>query len=423
MELTSTARDGTGMAATALADAFHRVRRATVALVAGLSPEDLAAQSMPDASPGKWHLAHTSWFFDTVVLGALPGRSPLRPDWQLLFNSYYEALGPRHPRPQRGLLTRPALDEVLAYRREVDDVVAEALARGQLAPAALALLVLGIEHEQQHQELLVTDLKHLFSQHPLKPAWRPAPPDAAAATTPACRWLEFADAGAREIGASDTGFAFDNERPRHRHWLAPFAIASRPVCNADYAEFIADGGYDEPRWWLSDGWAAVQAGQWHAPAYWQRDGHDWQVFGVHGLRPLDPAEPACHLSHFEADAYARWAGARLPTEFEWEHALGAREWRGEFADSGRLHPGRLEVECSGGHAWEWTSSAYLPYPGFRPLPGAAGEYNGKFMSGQMVLRGASCATPRRHARGSYRNFFAPPARWQFSGLRLARDLP
>lgn len=421
MELTRTRQEASSGEGCALHDGFRSVRAATLSLVAGLGPEDLGAQSMADASPGKWHLAHTTWFLDAVVLGAAPGCRPIRPEWHVLFNSYYEALGPRHPRPQRGLLTRPTLEQVLAYRREVDDAVATALVADRLPPAALALLELGIEHEQQHQELLVTDLKHLFAQNPLRPALRPREPRANAAT-PACRWLEFPDEGAVEIGAPASGFAFDNERPRHRHWLRPFAIASRPVTNADFAEFVADGGYLDPRWWLSDGWATVQSERWEAPLYWQRDGDGWLAFTAQGLLPLAPAEPACHLSHYEADAYARWAGARLPTEFEWEHALGTKPWTGGFADAGLLHPGELAAESVGGDVWEWTSSAYLPYPGFVPLAGAAGEYNGKFMSGQLVLRGASCATPRRHARASYRNFFPPAARWQFSGLRLARDL-
>ena len=415
-----------------IAARFAAVRDATLALVHGLDAEDLCAQSMPDASPGKWHLGHTTWFFEVMVLQAHAGIEPLHPQWLYLFNSYYEALGARQPRPRRGLLTRPPLAAVLAYRRTVEERVLAFLA-GSPGAAALALVELGIHHEQQHQELLVTDVKHLLAQNPLRPAWRaPLPgttadaassgPGADAGGTPATGWIQRAEGGTVEIGAPATGFAYDNERPRHRVWLEPFALADRPVSCGEYLGFIEAGGYRDPQWWLSDGWAAVQAEGWCAPLYWERDDDGrWWRFGAYGMVPVDPAEPVAHLSYYEADAYARFAGARLPTEAEWECI--ARE-RGIAADADGDRLDLQPIPGPGFHAqaWEWTASAYAPYPGFRPLAGAAGEYNGKFMSGQMVLRGGSCATPRDHLRVSYRNFFPPAARWQFSGLRLARDL-
>lgn len=410
-----------GLDAETLGDRFREVRAATLALAKGLSPEDLVAQSMPDASPGKWHLAHTTWFFEVMLLEPHAGVAPLRPDWLYLFNSYYEALGERHPRPQRGLLTRPSLDEVLAYRQQVEARVLDWLA-GTPSPEGLATLELGLNHEQQHQELFVTDFKHLLAQNPMALAWRPGA--IAAPGTPApMQWIERREGGTTEIGAEGDGFAFDNERPRHRVWLEPFALASRPLCIAEVLEFIAADGYRDPQWWLSDGWAVVQDQGWEAPLYWSRgeDG-EWTRYSVQGQRPLDPAEPAAHLSYYEADALARFLGARLPTEAEWETVAREQACAGGFTDSDRLEPAPCGETCFGGEVWEWTASAYAPYPGFRPLPGAAGEYNGKFMSGQMVLRGGSCATPRSHWRPSYRNFFPPSARWQFSGLRLARDL-
>jgi ergothioneine biosynthesis protein EgtB len=406
----------------ALAAAWRRVRASSEALTEGLSAEDQALQSMPDASPTKWQLGHTTWFFETLVLMPhLPGYRPPDERFARLFNSYYESLGPRHPRPQRGLLSRPSLDEVWAYRRHVDEAIEHLVADGGAATwqVAAPLLELGLHHEQQHQELMLTDLLHLFSLNPLAPAWRAAAPAQEQAATAPPRW-HGVDAGLVEVGHGGSGFAFDNEGPRHRVFLPPFELADRLVSNAEYQAFIDDGGYREPRWWLSDGWATVQAQGWSAPPYWRDDG---QQFTLHGLLPIDPAAPVAHLSGYEAAAYAAWAGARLPTEFEWE---AAAQVLGDDAQPTRYQldhvvpcqpaPGRLS-----GELWQWTSSAYAPYPGFRPLPGPAAEYNGKFMINQLVLRGGSCATPPGHARRTYRNFFPPAARWQFSGLRLARE--
>ena len=402
-------------AASALAARFRAVRERTLALVENLSAEDLTPQSMPDASPGKWHLGHTTWFFEVMLLQPELQIPALRPGWHTLLNSYYQALGERHPRPQRGLLTRPSLAQVLDYRHEVESRVLDLLASGSASPRALTMLELGLHHEQQHQELLVTDIKHLLFQNPLRPAWRnlPAPRCEAAASLD---WIEWAAAGAVEIGHDGRGFAFDNEGPRHRVWLEPFAMATRPVSNGEYLAFIDDGGYREPRLWLSDGWDALQREGWQAPLYWEQDDGHWRQFTVAGMRDIDPAEPVCHISHYEADAYARWADARLPGEAEWETLASAQPLGA--ADPERLHPA---AGSDFGEVWEWSASAYAAYPGFRPPPGAEGEYNGKFMSGQMVLRGASCATAPGHARPTYRNFFHPQARWQFSGLRLARN--
>ena len=393
---------------------YARVRAHSVALAASLSAEDQCAQSMPDASPTKWHLAHTSWFFEAVVLAAhAPAWKPFDSRFFHLFNSYYESLGPRHPRPQRGMLTRPGLVEVHAYRVHVDAAMRRFIAEATPAEweAAAPLVELGLNHEQQHQELMLTDILHAFSCNPLLPAYQPqeAPALRLAAASSPLAWLAM-PGGIEQCGHAGKGFAFDNEMPRHSVLLAPYRIANRLVTCGEYEQFIADGGYGRPSLWLSDGWAAVQAGGWTAPLYWIPPGDarapadHWQVFGLHGLRPLDPAAPVSQLSFYEAAAYAEWAGARLPTEFEWEAAYGA---------------GGLSQMT--GHVWQWTRSSYDPYPGFRPLAGAVGEYNGKFMVGQVVLRGGSSATPAGHARPTYRNFFPPAARWQFSGLRLARD--
>lgn len=401
---------------------FQAVRAHSLALAAPLSAEDQCIQSMPDASPTKWHLAHTTWFFETVLLQPhATGYAAFDPRFHYLFNSYYEALGPRHPRPRRGLLTRPSLEEVHAYRAHVDEAVlalleAPASAGSTEWPTIEAIVTLGLHHEQQHQELIVTDILHALSCNPLLPAYRPAPASALrlASSAPEMRWLPR-EGGMVETGHAGQGFAFDNETPRHAALLRPHAIADRLVNCGDYAQFIADGGYERPGLWLSDGWAAVQAQGWRCPAYWlapddPRLHHQgatvgWQVFGLHGVRPLEPQAPVAQLSFYEAAAYAEWAGARLPTEFEWEAAHDA--------------PGISQMS---GHVWQWTRSSYDPYPGFRPLPGIAAEYNGKFMVGQLVLRGGSVATPAGHTRPSYRNFFPPAARWQFSGLRLAKDL-
>ncbi len=402
----------------ALADRFAEVRAHSLALAAPLSAEDQCVQSMPDASPTKWHLAHVSWFFETVVLRAhIADYAQFDARFAYLFNSYYEALGPRHPRPMRGLLTRPSVDEVLAYRAHVDAAVLQFIATADDEAWRLAepLLVLGLHHEQQHQELLLTDILHMLSCNPLLPAYAaPEAPTLRLATVPPpVRWMAQAERIV-EVGhgpEEDAGFAFDNEGPRHRRLLPSYEIADRLVNCADYAQFIADGGYRRPEFWLSDGWAAVQAQGWQAPPYWLAPGDPrapadhWQVFGLDGVRPLDPAAPVAQLSFYEAAAYAEWAGARLPTEFEWEAAHG--------------QPGLADMT---GKVWQWTRSAYEPYPGFKPMAGAVGEYNGKFMVGQIVLRGSSVATPAGHARSTYRNFFPPAARWQFSGIRLARDI-
>jgi ergothioneine biosynthesis protein EgtB len=407
-----------------LAACYRAVRAATEALAAPLSPEDCTAQSMPDASPVKWHLAHTSWFFETFVLeAAAPGYRPLDPAYRVLFNSYYHSVGAQHFRPERGLITRPGLAEVHAYRRHVDAHLLALLERGRLAPAQLALVELGLQHEQQHQELILTDLKHLLSRNPLLPAYRPRAPGPASAAPP-LTWHEQ-PAGLREIGHAGPGFAFDNEGPRHRVFVHAFALASRAVTNGEYLAFLADRGYERPELWLSDGWAAVQREGWRGPLYWTEQGGAWHRFTLAGLLPVAEAEPVTHVSAYEADAYARWAGARLPTEAEWEVVAADARVAGNFVESGRLEPapargGPAPAQLFG-DVWEWTASAYAPYPGYRPPPGALGEYNGKFMANQLVLRGGSCATPAAHIRASYRNFFHPDARWQWSGIRLARD--
>lgn len=398
----------------ALAERYAQIRLHSLDLAAALSAEDQCIQSMADASPTKWHLAHTSWFFEAVVLSPQAGNhQPFDARFSLLFNSYYESLGPRHPRPQRGLLTRPTVQEVHAFRAHVDEAVQRFIGEaGQEAwSAAAPLLELGLHHEQQHQELIATDIVHALSCNPLLPAWQPrgGPALRIASTAAPMRWLAQ-PGGVADIGHAGEGFAFDNESPRHRVLLQPYEIADRLVTCGEYARFMADGGYRESGLWLSDGWTAVQAQGWQAPAYWIAPGDprapadDWQVFGPAGVRHLDPAAPVSHLSLYEAAAYAQWAGARLPTEFEWEAAFGA--------------PGITQMT---GHAWQWTRSSYDPYPGFRTFHGAVSEYNGKFMVGQVVLRGSSAYTPSGHARATYRNFFPPAARWQCAGLRLARD--
>jgi ergothioneine biosynthesis protein EgtB len=400
---------------------FLQVRQRTLELCAGLSAEDLQLQSMPDASPGKWHLAHTSWFFEQFVLGRNPAYRPRDPAWHYLFNSYYQSVGPMHARPQRGLLSRPSLDEVRDYRCRIDDAVAALLDRGDDAELP-GLVELGLQHEQQHQELLLTDIKHALWCNPLQPAYR-AP--IAAATEANAMPLHFVAGreGIVEIGHRGEGFAFDNETPRHRALLQPHALANRLVTNAEYLAFVREGGYREPGLWLSDGWATLQREGWQHPLYWQDDLAS--EFTVAGVRALDPHEPVCHLSFYEAEAFARWAGARLPTEAEWESAAQGVAIDGNLQDTQRFQP-RAAGAGSGlqqlyGDVWEWTASPYVGYPGFRPLPGSLGEYNGKFMCGQWVLRGGSCATPRDHIRATYRNFFPPQARWQFAGLRLGQD--
>jgi ergothioneine biosynthesis protein EgtB len=415
-------------AATPLGVRYMAIRSRTESLCAPLAVEDYGVQSMPDASPTKWHLAHTSWFFETFILQRIAGYRPFHPQYALLFNSYYNAVGEQYPRPRRGLLSRPTVEEIYRYRTHVDGEIAALLA-GNGATGAKdlrAVLELGLQHEQQHQELILTDLKHLFWCNPLRPVYRPAG-EAGRPPLPAAGWMRF-PGGLCEIGHDGQGFAFDNETPRHRVFLEPFALASRLVTSGDFLAFIDDGGYQQPELWLADGWDTLQAQGWSAPLYWERHGAAWMVGTLSGLRALDPSEPVCHVSYYEADAFARWAGARLPLESEWEVAAAAVPIDGNFVERGRLHPAPLAQDARPGvpaqlfgDVWEWTQSPYVPYPGYRPPAGALGEYNAKFMSSQMVLRGGSCASPRAHLRPTYRNFFPPAARWQFSGLRLARD--
>ena len=410
---------------------FEAIRRESEALASRLTPEDQSIQSMPDVSPTKWHLAHTTWFFETFILSRFDSAYRVfDPAFHYLFNSYYEAEGPRHPRPQRGLLSRPSCADVAAYRDHVDagmarliDGAAEETWR-EIAP----LIELGCHHEQQHQELILMDIKHVFSMNPLLPAYQP-PRRRAAGVASSLDWVEFTG-GLIQIGHAGADFAFDNETPRHRVWLEPFRLATRPVSCGEFAAFIEAGGYREPDHWLSDGWATVRQQGWEAPLYWRSTDEGWRVFTLSGEKRLDPAEPVVHLSFYEADAYAKWAGKRLPTETEWETAATGLPLTGNLADSRRYHP---TVDGSGtsdaarlrqmiGDVWEWTATPYTPYPHFRPVSGAIGEYNGKFMSNQMVLRGGAAVTPANHIRATYRNFFPPSARWAFSGLRLAEDI-
>jgi ergothioneine biosynthesis protein EgtB len=416
-----------------LADRYKWVRQMSLDLAAPLSAEDCQVQSMADASPTKWHLAHITWFFETFLLEPYEkGFVPFNPSFRVLFNSYYQGVGERHPRPQRGLITRPTLDDVKRYRRNVDERVQALLATPAPDPVRDEIVTLGLHHEQQHQELLLTDIKHAFSYDPNARAYARRWPMTRVRPQP-MRWFRH-EGGLVEHGHDavlDGAFCFDNETPRHRTYIAPFEIASRPVSYREYLAFMEDGGYRRPELWLSMGWDWVQAGARHAPLYWREGEGTWLNHTLQGLVEIDPRTPVCHLSYFEADAYARWAGARLPTEAEWEFAARAlrQPQRGNFADRGSFHPlPHADFDSDGsepvqmyGDVWEWTQSSYAPYPGYRPLPGAVGEYNGKFMCNQYVLRGGSCATPPGHVRASYRNFFPPDAQWQFSGLRLARD--
>ncbi|QEL16627.1 ergothioneine biosynthesis protein EgtB [Limnoglobus roseus] len=406
-----------------LAARFRTVRAETERLCLPLAAEDYQLQSMPDCSPPKWHLAHTSWFFETFLLAErVAGFQPFHPRFNYLFNSYYDAVGKRWPRSARGLLSRPTVAEVYAYRRAVDEQMLAFIATtdDRTLAAVSPLMELGLNHEQQHQELLLTDLKHAFGLNPLRPAYAAALYERPNGNIPAVQW-EAHSPGVRQIGHAGGGFAFDNEGPAHNVYVHGFEIASRFVTNGEFLDFIIDDGYDRPEFWLSDGWAACRKNEWKAPLYWERDGSGWSLFTLRGMKPLDPVEPVCHVSFYEADAYARWAGARLPTEAEWETAAAA-EPAGNFLDSGRLHPA-AGGDSFYGDVWGWTASPYAAYPGYRPAAGAIGEYNGKFMCNQIVLRGGSCVTPAGHVRPTYRNFFPPDARWQFSGLRLAKDAP
>jgi ergothioneine biosynthesis protein EgtB len=412
----------------ALLARYHDVRRTTERLCRPLGPEDHVVQAMPDVSPTKWHLAHVSWFFETFLLAPnLPRYAPLNPAYRVLFNSYYNGVGPQFSRPDRGHLSRPTVAEVLTYRAWVDRGMTTLLERGDEARlAALApLLELGLNHEQQHQELILTDIKYNLAVNPLHPAYHGVTLVRGTATPPR-GWREHAG-GLQPIGHDGVGFAFDNEWPRHTVYLRPFRVADRLVTNGEYLEFVDAGGYRDAAPWLSEGWRAVQERGWQAPLYWERVDDAWWTQTLSGFLLLDPHAPVAHVSYFEADAYARWRGARLPSEPEWEHAAADAPVLGNFQDGGVFHPlpaalddDRTLVQMFG-DVWEWTQSAYAPYPGYRPAPGAVGEYNGKFMVSQMVLRGGSCVTPQSHIRVSYRNFFPPDARWQFSGIRLADD--
>ncbi len=424
------ATQGIEAGTTALAGKYCEVRATTLQLAAPLSAEDQMLQSMPEASPTKWHLAHTTWFFETFLLTPhAAGYRPFDDRFRRLFNSYYKQVGEHPYRGARGLMSRPSLDEVHAYRRGVDEAMLDLI--GGAGDDVLALVELGLNHEQQHQELILTDIKHALWSSPLQPAYR-ARPIASLGVAAKLEWREF-NGGIYEIGHRGPDFAFDNEGPRHEVLLRPFRIASRAVTNGEWLRFMADGAYRKPQLWLSDGWDAICAQQWDAPLYWQRHHDEWWQYTMNGTRRVEESEPASHISYYEADAYARWAGARLPLEEEWEIAAGRSAGRGALLEDEVFHPqparaAALEGERAPalqqvfGDVWEWTASPYVAYPAFRPAPGAIGEYNGKFMCNQFVLRGGSCITPASHIRNSYRNFFPPPVRWQFSGVRLASDI-
>jgi ergothioneine biosynthesis protein EgtB len=409
---------------------FHEVRRFTNALCTGLEPEDYVVQSMPDVSPTKWHLAHTTWFFETFILKRfISGYRPEVPEYAYLFNSYYNAAGDMHRRDLRGLISRPTVQEAHRYRTSIDSHIDDLLGEGddELLDEIEPLLVLGIHHEQQHQELLVTDIKHVFAQNPLYPVYRRRNTNIIAEDFGPIRFVDF-DETVVAIGHDGQGFAYDNEGPRHRALVSAFSLASRAVTNGEYIAFIEDKGYARPEFWLSLGWMTVNEQRWNAPLYWVKRDGAWWNFTLSGLRPVDKSEPVTHVSYFETDAYANWAGARLPTEFEWECAALNCPIEGNFVEDQNFHPQSLPTPRNDprlhqmfGDVWEWTRSSYSPYPGYRTVPGALGEYNGKFMCNQYVLRGGSCATSRTHIRPTYRNFFQPEKRWQFAGIRLARD--
>jgi ergothioneine biosynthesis protein EgtB len=430
------ASDATNSPERQFASEYRRVRAFSEAIAAPLSPEDCVIQSMPDVSPTRWHLAHTTWFFETFLLKHREGYEVFNREFDYLFNSYYNTLGDQFPRERRGLLSRPTVDEVLQYRKHVDQSLLQFLESGNLTRAEEAIVEIGLNHEQQHQELMLTDIKHVLSCNPLFPCYSHASLGTGAASQPS-PFVDF-QGGLYKIGHAGEGFAYDNESPRHQVFLNPFSLSSRLVSVRQYLDFIADGGYQDPRWWLSLGWQTVTEEGWNAPLYWLKQDCDWFVFTLSGLHPIELDVPVCHVSYFEADAYARWAGARLPCEAEWEVAGNNIPVHGNFADdlisSGMtVHPIGSKRSAAAdqpkssalsemfGNTWQWMCSPYTPYPGYTTAEGALGEYNGKFMCGQYVLRGGSCATPSGHVRRTYRNFFPPSARWQFSGIRLARD--
>ena len=425
-----------------LRDRFHQVRKFTDALCVGLEPEDCVVQSMPDVSPAKWHLAHTTWFFETFILKKfVPGYRAEIPEYAYLFNSYYNAAGDMHRRDLRGLISRPTVSEAQRYRESIDSHMDDLLSNAdeKLLDEIEPLLVLGVHHEQQHQELLITDIKHVFAQNPLYPVFRQRNGDVAAKKITPIRFIDSEET-VTAIGHDGNGFAYDNEGPRHQALVHAFSLATRPVTNGEFIAFIEDNGYRRPEFWLSLGWMTVNEQRWNAPLYWTKRDGAWWNFTLSGLRRVDQSEPVTHVSYFEADAYANWAGARLPTEFEWERATLSCPIEGNFVETELFHPAPVAVAPNAfgavsaerpeqyrdlvqmfGDVWEWTRSAYSPYPGYRAEPGALGEYNGKFMCNQYVLRGGSCATSRTHIRRTYRNFFQPEKRWQFTGIRLARD--
>jgi ergothioneine biosynthesis protein EgtB len=413
-----------------LSDSYRRVRQFSEELTKPLETEDYVIQSMPDVSPTKWHLAHTSWFFETFVLSEVNPdyRSP-HPQFNFLFNSYYVQVGERHCRPKRGLISRPTVAEVLRYRRHVDQNIFEFLeiANEEQLKEIAPIIELGLHHEQQHQELMLTDIKHVFSENPLRPSYMRKEKKPSYPLLPDIHWIEYPE-GVYPIGHSGGGFTFDNETPVHKEYCNPFKLASRLVTNREYLEFMEDEGYKIPEIWLSDGWNAAEANNWDAPLYWEKKNGGWQYFTLSGTRKILLDEPVCHVSYYEADAYARWAGARLPSEAEWEIAASNLTIEGNFVENENYHPMAMSVETNNrepdqmfGDVWEWTRSPYGPYPGYATPTGALGEYNGKFMCNQIVLRGGSCATSRSHIRKTYRNFFPPDARWQFMGIRLAKD--
>ena len=413
-----------------LAARFREVREFSAHLCETLEPEDYVVQSMPDVSPTKWHLAHTSWFFETFILKVwMPRYRTAIPQYAYLFNSYYNAAGDMHRRDLRGLISRPTVEETYRYRESIDEAVLELIetAGEELLEEMEPVLILGLHHEQQHQELLVTDIKNVFAQNPLYPVYRERDSTPERRSISPAQFVTFEESMA-EIGHDDGGFSYDNEGPRHRAFVPAFSLASRPVTNGEYLAFIESGAYARPEFWLSLGWNTVNDQRWTAPLYWIKQDGAWWNFTLSGLRLIDESEPVTHVSYFEADAYANWEGSRLPTEFEWEKAAADLLIEGNFVGTGRFHPAPVKVETGCelsqvfGDVWEWTRSAYLPYPGYRAVAGALGEYNGKFMCNQMVLRGGSCATSRDHIRPTYRNFFQPEKRWQFTGIRLARDL-